>query len=129
MSTVRYEVTPSPKVRMTKRDTWATAKVRPAVQRWRAFAAECQRLGIVVEDGIDVTFVLPMAASWSAKKKLAHVGLPHRNKPDVDNLLGGLFDACLPGGDQHVAEVAGIRKVWGLEGCIIVTRRNLKDGA
>ena len=129
MSTVRYEVTPSPKVRMTRRDTWATAKVRPAVQRWRAYQRECQRLGMTVLDGDDLTFVLPMPASWSAKQRAARDGTPHQSKPDLDNLCGGLFDACLPGGDQHIHELAGMRQRWGQVGAVVVTRKNLPENA
>jgi Holliday junction resolvase RusA-like endonuclease len=108
---------------MTRRDTWA--KARPAVMRWRAFRDRVQELGITVQDGDAITFVVPMAPSWSAKKRAAHVGQLHRNKPDVDNLLGGLFDGAMPEGDQHIAELGGLRKVWGEVGEIVIERKEL----
>jgi Holliday junction resolvase RusA-like endonuclease len=123
-ATLVYIVDPSPKVRMTRRDTWATAKVRPAVQRWRAFASAVKVLGCTVDDGDEITFVLPMPASWGRKKRAAHVGAPHRSKPDLDNLVGGWFDATMPGGDQHIAELGRVRKIWGDSGAIHVTRKN-----
>lgn len=107
---------------MTRRDTWSTEDVRPAVQRWRAFRDRVQALGITVLDGDDITFVVAMPPSWPKKKRVAHQGTIHRAKPDLDNLLGGLFDAAHPKGDQHIGELAGIRKVWGYEGQIIITR-------
>lgn len=112
---------------MTRRDTWASNKVRPAVQRWRAFKDRAAALGITVQDGDAIAFVLPMPASWSAKKRLAHVGLPHRSKPDLDNLLGGLFDATMPGGDQHIAELGNVAKLWGESGRICITRKNSQE--
>lgn len=123
-ATFTYTVDPSPKVRMTRQDTWATSKVRPAVQRWRAFQNRCQALGITVQDGDEITFVLPMPASWSQKRRAATVYDSHRSKPDLDNLLGGLFDATMPGGDQHIAELGRVRKIWGDSGEIRITRKN-----
>jgi Holliday junction resolvase RusA-like endonuclease len=123
-ATFTYTVDPSPKVRMTRRDTWATAKVRPAVQRWRAFAARVKVLGITVQDGDEITFAVPMPPSWGKKKRAAHLGTPHRAKPDLDNLLGGLFDATMPDGDQHIAELGSVRKVWDTLGHITITRKN-----
>lgn len=126
MATVIYEVTPCPKVRMTRRDTWANGKVRPSVQRWRDFQNEVQRLGITVQDGDEITFGVPMPPSWSAKKRETHIGCPHRSKPDLDNLLGGLFDAAMlsqKGGDQHIAHIGSVKKLWSDSGRIAVFRK------
>ena len=123
MVTLTFLVTPNPKVRMTKRDTWGNQKVRPAVQKWRAFRDRVQELGVKVLDGDSVVFVMPMPASWSQKKREAHSGKPHRQKPDLDNLLGGLFDAAMPEEDKELAELGGLRKVWGNDGAILLTRK------
>jgi Holliday junction resolvase RusA-like endonuclease len=122
MPTHRYLVTPQPKVRMTRRDTWANDKVRPAVQKWRAFAAEVKRLGITVQDGDSITFIVACPPSWSATKKRAHYGTFHRAKPDLDNLLGGLFDAAMPGGDAHIADLRRCVKMWGEHPAIFIER-------
>lgn len=97
------------------------------MQRWRAFQNEVQRLGVTVEDGDEITFLLPMPGSWSKQKQLSHLGAPHRAKPDLDNLIGGLFDAAMPDGDQHISELGTCRKVWGDQGVIVITRKNLPD--
>lgn len=125
MPTHIYPIDPQPKVRMTRKDTWRNADVRPAVQRWRAFQNEVQRLGVTVQDGDSITFRIAMPASWSAKKRAAHLGMPHRAKPDLDNLLGGLFDAALlsqKGGDQHIASLGAVAKMWAPEGSIMIER-------
>lgn len=106
---------------MTRRDTWANKAVRPSVQRWRAFRDAVQAAGLEVKDGDALLFVVPMPPSWSAKKRAAMEALPHRQKPDLDNLIGGLFDAAMPEGDQHIARLGACGKVWGRVGVILVT--------
>jgi Holliday junction resolvase RusA-like endonuclease len=123
LNTCRYDVTPRAKLRMTRRDSWGNGKVRPAVERWRAFKDAVRVAGVTVEDGDALTFHLPMPASWSAKKRARHDGQPHRATPDLDNLIGGLFDAAMPDGDQHIAELGPCRKVWASEGAIDVARK------
>lgn len=120
MVTTRYDITPHPKVRMTRRDTWGGDKVRPSVQRWRAFRDAVQAQGVTIQDGDELVFHLPMPSSWSARKRLDHEGKPHRSKPDLDNLIGGLFDAAMPDGDQHIAELGPCRKRWAREGAIFI---------
>ncbi len=64
-----------------------------------------------------------MPDSWSEKKKKAHELTPHRAKPDLDNLLGGLMDAVLPGGDAHIAAFGPISKFWARSNEIAITRQ------
>lgn len=123
MTTQWYDVTPSPKVKQTKSDQWRNPP-RPAVAKYRAFRDRVQALGITIVDGDSITFVLPMPQSWPAKKRAAMDGQPHRQKPDLDNLLGGLFDAAMPLEDCHIAELGALRKVWGQVGSIgVLTNR------
>jgi Holliday junction resolvase RusA-like endonuclease len=121
MVTLRYVITPNVKIRMTRRDTWRV-DVRPAVLKWRAFQNKAQALAIDLREGDDLTFVLPMPASWSKAKRAAHDGKHHRSKPDMDNLHGGLFDAVMPKSDAHFAELGGLRKLWGEVGQIVIRR-------
>lgn len=41
----------------------------------------------------DITFYMPIPSNWSAKKKERMNGAVHRSKPDIDNLIKGLFDS------------------------------------
>jgi Holliday junction resolvase RusA-like endonuclease len=41
----------------------------------------------------DITFYMPMPNSWSGKKKERLNGQIHTSKPDIDNLIKGVFDA------------------------------------
>lgn len=113
---MRYPITPVPKPRQTQADRW---KKRPPVLRYHAFADECRvRKVQVPECGAHITFVLPMPASWSNKKRDAMDGQPHQQKPDSDNLVKALLDAV------HKEDCAvwdyRVTKIWGEVGAIIV---------
>lgn len=113
---VKYEIEPCPKPRMTRRDKW---QKRNCVLRYRAFCDHARLLRISVPPaGGCITFVLPMPKSWSQKKKDAHNGQPHMQKPDVDNLLKALLDAMFTD-DKHINDVR-VKKVWGEKGAIEV---------
>ena len=105
----RFDVAPCAKVRQTQSDRW---KQRPCVMRYRAFADECRRLKMELKDCDAVVFYIEMPKSWSSKVKSAFDGQPHRSRPDLDNLLGGLMDAIMPGGDSHLSALHSVRKVW-----------------
>lgn len=111
-----YQITPMGKPRMTRADKW---KKRPEVMRYRAFCDEVRLRHVALpESGAHVTFVLPMPASWSKKKRQQNNGQPHRAKPDCDNMLKALMDA-LYDDDAHIWD-CHITKVWGEAGQIII---------
>ncbi len=111
----RYPITPMGKPRMTRRDAW---KKRVCVVRYHAFRDECRLRGVKILDGQTVRFVLPMPKSWSKKKAASLNGAPHRQKPDLDNLLKALWDVLRE--DSHIASVTA-SKVWGEAGAIEVS--------
>ena len=49
------------------------------------------------------------------------LGQPHRQKPDLDNILKFLMDSLLPEGGDEVVHTIHARKIWGEEGKIIIT--------
>ena len=59
-----------------------------------------------------VVFFMPIPKSWSKPKRERHAFKPHNVKPDIDNVLKGLFDA-LNGlvwkDDNLVAEVTALK--------------------
>lgn len=111
-----YQITPIGKPRMTRADKW---KQRPPVLRYRAFCDEVRQHGVELpESGSHVTFILPMPASWSKKKRAEFNGKPHQSKPDFDNMMKALMDAIYED-DAHVWDCR-ITKVWGEVGRIII---------
>lgn len=115
-----FQVEPCPKPRMTRSDKW---KTRPPVVRYRIYASSMKHYaaeaGYVVPDTLSITFVIPMPKSWSKKKREEMDGKPHQQKPDLDNLIKAFKDS-LCADDSHVHTYGEMRKVWGVEGKILV---------
>lgn len=102
-------ITPIGKPRQTQRDRWAQ---RPAVLRYRAFCDELRhKFKYALPDVLVLEFHMPMPASWSAKKRAAHLGKPHQQKPDIDNLCKAVMDALSP--DDSYVYVLHATKYWG----------------
>lgn len=110
-----YYITPVPAPRMTRADAW---KKRPPVLRYFAFRDEVKLKKVELPDRSHVTFVLPMAESWSKKKKEQMMEHPHRQKPDVDNLFKALSDSVY--GEDCALHDMRITKIWGDTGKIII---------
>lgn len=115
---MEYDITPVSAARMTRREKWLTPR-RPCVQKYFDFRSEVKKLGITIqESGSHIIFILPMADSWSKKKKMLWDGKAHQQTPDSDNLLKSLLDSVY-NNDCGVWDVR-ITKLWGYQGKIIV---------
>lgn len=76
------------------------------------------------EDGAHVIFHLPMPKSWSDKKKIEMRGQPHKQTPDLDNLMKALGDAIYKN-DCVISDIR-LTKVWDYKGQIqIITQGKL----
>ena len=112
-----YDIVPVPKPRMTRRDQW---KKRPCVLRYFAFRDQVRLSGLALyEEGMHVCFIVPMPKSWSKKRKQVMVGLGHRSKPDLDNYVKGLLDACFD--DDSCCWDLRASKLWGVKGRIVIS--------
>ena len=99
---------------MVHSDRW---KKRPAVLRYFAFKDELKTLVKgSLEPTFEVTFYLPMPKSWNQVKRKAMNGLPHQQRPDVDNLCKAFMDALCEE-DSHVYRVT-MSKYWAQTGSI-----------
>lgn len=111
-----YAITPCAKPRMTRADVW---QKRPAVVKYRAFCDACRAAELTVpESGSTVLFFIPMPESWSKKKKIMLDNTPHRQTPDVDNLLKAVLDAIYVN-DCCVWNIHVIKR-WAYTGAIVV---------
>jgi Holliday junction resolvase RusA-like endonuclease len=108
MRLLDYPIEPVGKVRMTQQDKW---KKRPRVMRYRRFKDQCRAHRVDLREGDQVQFYLPMPPSWSKRKRAENDGMPHRQTPDIDNLLGGLMDAVFED-DKALASVGRLEKRW-----------------
>ncbi len=128
-----YNITPVPKPRMTRQDSWPNRPPkykgkewpRRCVQRYRNFENLVALNNIdFSEIGAHITFVMPMPKSWSKAKKEIMNNRYHQQKPDLDNLLKAIGDAVYME-DSGIADIHAT-KLWGYEGQIIIT--SIKKG-
>jgi len=116
---IDIRITPVPKPRMTVADKW---KHRAIVDRYFAFKDElvalCKISKFKLEDSYKVEFLIEMPKSWNETKKKRLEGKPHKQRPDLDNLLKALND-CLRKEDQGVWYTEA-SKIWWREGRIII---------
>lgn len=63
---------------------------------------------------VDVVFYMPIPKSWSKPKRERHAFKPHKTKPDIDNVLKGLFDALngLIWKDDNLVAKVSVTKVY-----------------
>jgi len=113
---VKYPITPVPAPRQVKSDTW---NPRKCVQEYLAFKDEVRLRGVELTADDHVVFTLPMAKSWSKKKRAEMDGEPHLQRPDTDNLWKALADA-VHGEDSHLWRISA-EKRWGITGSIEIT--------
>lgn len=92
---------------MTQRDRWAK---RPAVLRYRRFKDQVRLRRVELPQPCRVTFWIPMPTSWPLSKRSALAGMPHRVRPDLDNLLKALCDAVHQE-DSHLYDIRA-EKRW-----------------
>ncbi len=123
------DIIPMGAPRMTQRDKWFTnpnhvdpkKRQRPVVTKYFDFknslVYQCKKIGFELGDTIDIVCLIPMPDSWSKKKKERMNGLPHKVKPDWDNVAKGIQDA-LKKSDSSVWK-ASIEKRWAYNGSII----------
>ncbi len=116
---MRYEIIIDPigKPRMTRRDKW---KKRPCVTKYYRFkdAVKSHHISIDYEENFEITFNISMPKSWSKKKRREMLGRPHKQKPDIDNLLKAYFD-CVMNDDSVVWSVKA-QKFWSVNGSIVL---------
>jgi Holliday junction resolvase RusA-like endonuclease len=117
-----FDIAPVSKPRMVRSDKW---KKRPATDSYWAFKDELKLkanlagLHTLPSEINYISFIVPMPASWSEKKKKQYDGMPHEQRPDLDNFLKGLQD-CLCSEDSHIWKISNLLKIWGREGKLII---------
>lgn len=104
---------PVPKPRQTRSDRW---KKRPCVARYREWADHVRDVatttGIPLQPiKLAIVAYMPIPKSWNRYKRETLAGKPHRQSPDIDNLIKAQADALYPKGDEMINEMRG-RKFW-----------------
>ena len=110
---MRYPIVPMAKPRPRVTRNGRHTYMPDAYVKWKA---DCAVLGLTLPDRFGVRFWFGMPPSWSQKKKRAMLFENHQQKPDLDNLLGGLMDAARVD-DASIYEVHA-SKAWDHESSI-----------
>jgi Holliday junction resolvase RusA-like endonuclease len=101
---------PMGKPRMTQRDKW---QKRPCVLRYREYCDKIRAEAGNVPDNplaVHIKAFIPMAASWSQKKKAENLGRRQRLKPDWDNIGKAICDALFE--EDSCIAVGITEKFW-----------------
>jgi len=113
---VKYNISPVPKPRMTRRDKWNPSK---SAKRYFSFKDEIRLLGMhLPASNSHVIFTVKMPKSWPKKKRERMNNQPHTQTPDVDNFCKALMDA-VHDQDNFIFDIR-ISKYWGFEGAITI---------
>lgn len=128
---VVFNIEPMGAVRMTKSDQWKLdpfhkdpkKRQRKPVTRYfkfkRDIKAQAEQNGFKLpENDFHAVFIVPMPHSWSQKKKNQMNGAPHKQKPDLDNMIKAVKDS-LCDEDKSVWDYR-LTKYWGVAGKIII---------
>jgi Holliday junction resolvase RusA-like endonuclease len=114
---ITFNIRPVPKPRQSIRDKWSPSK---STLRYRLFADELRYqamdMKFVLPDSFAVEFIIPMPKSWSIRQKSLMNGRPHKQTPDLSNLLKSLEDA-LRKEDKEIWDVHASKR-WGETGLI-----------
>lgn len=82
---------------MTQRGKW----VSESAQRYLGYKQEVgwqlkkqfkEPTGAAV--AVKIKFYMTIPQGWSKRRKLESIGQPHTTKPDIDNLIKGVFDSA-----------------------------------
>jgi len=121
-----FKGNPMPKPRMTRADTW---KKRPIVLDYWAFkdeiTSQANKNGFSLGEAYRAEFYIKMPKSWSNKKKDKMKGTPHRQRPDIDNLIKAIQDTLLKE-DSAVWYVVSTKK-WAYDGCVKIENFPVED--
>jgi len=116
---ITLKVNPIGKPRMTQSDKW---RKRSATDKYWAYKDAliwlAKSAGYVLGDTLQADFFIEMPKSWSNKKKAEMDGKPHRDKPDLDNIEKGFYDALLK--DDSGIYKNTTAKYWSYEGKIVI---------
>ncbi len=113
----RYDIIPIGKPRITAR-----GKYGPVARKYYEFAEKLRSLNMEIpQSGTEIQFFIPMPISWSKKKKRELRYQPHRQTPDIDNLLKAVLDAVYK--DDKVVWSIKVEKFWANNGFILVIKK------
>ena len=79
---------------------------------------EADKQNFLLGEKVEINFFIPVPKSWSKKKKSANLGRPHKQRPDLDNLIKAVQDILMKE-DSAVWYVTATKR-WSEEGKLVI---------
>jgi Holliday junction resolvase RusA-like endonuclease len=101
--------------------TYTPQKTRDAeehIAESARYSLDCPKKPLICPLEAVITFYMPIPPSWSEKKRRAHLGEPHTQRPDASNLVKTVEDALngiIYEDDAQVWHITA-KKVWSNTG-------------
>lgn len=119
MKSIIFNIDPIGKPRMVRSDVWSNRKCVSEYWRYKdELNIQAKKLNYKIGEILCILFFIKMPDSWSKKKKERMNLLPHKSKPDTDNLVKGFIDS-LTNNDSNIYEIHA-KKIWSYSGKIKV---------
>jgi Holliday junction resolvase RusA-like endonuclease len=116
MKEIEFNIQPMPKPRMTQRKGyWAFPRYQSWVEEINILAKAKK---FKLPESYEVIFYMPMAKSWSDKKRKKMKWQPHQQRPDLDNLIKAVNDA-FKSEDCRIYEIKA-KKIWSVRPSIVI---------
>ena len=103
------------KPRMTKSDKW---KRRKCVIKYREFCDQLKKYINQCPEILYIEFQIEMPRTWLVSKKKRLNLTPHRQTPDLDNLIKSIGD--FSGNNDSYVQTICARKIWAYKPAIII---------
>lgn len=126
--TIEIDIRPFPAVRTTGKGGRFTPRAKGYHDKMNMLRSKLSETEIMeIRENLkwwySIDFVFACPESWSKKKKEEHIGRPHTNTPDLDNLCKSFFDTIFYGCGTEDSSICFIHaaKFWGEKDKIIFT--------
>lgn len=126
----KFEITPQTHIRTTQGDRKCFRIPEEAlkeqyplmyqrklrIERYNAYKEQLRELAEekgfrIPDEGMEITFAIPVPPSWRKGKKAKHHFRPHKSRPDLDNLLKAFTDP-LKREDSCIWHYKDLQKIW-----------------
>ena len=119
---MRINCKPFPRVRVN----WKSWRFTPRAKNYHLQMNELrdmiwdrkdELIKLILSWNYEITFHMPMADSWSVKKKVTKYETFHDQKPDIDNMFKALTDTLFYNTDYNDKDIFRINcyKIWDYE--------------
>ncbi len=117
MNKIEIPIQPMPAPRLTHQGRH-TARAKKYYAYKKTLKMFCKVNDFALSEKVKITFYMPVPKSITKKERAKRLGNPHKQRPDLDNLVKGVWDGLAKeDGYIHYLECS---KIWAEEGKIVI---------